>query len=151
MHNFMRFIRQNRKQIIKVALIVAFLIALIQLLNYLAGQNTEVNSSKKSDSIYEESNGTIISDKSAVSGGSISINEIKNVNKKIEEFVKYCNDGKKEEAYSLLSDTCKEKNYPSIESFITYYYEPLFKEKRTYKRNYINNESFISILLYRIL
>ena len=101
MHNLMRFIRQNKKQIIKVALIVAFLILMLQLLNYFAANQTSDYSNSKSD-IYNTSNGTIISDKSAVSGGSISTSEINKVNNKIDEFVKYCNEHNTEEAYEKI-------------------------------------------------
>lgn len=132
MHNLMRFIRQNRKQIIKVALIVAFLILMLQLLNYFAANQTSDYSNSKSD-IYNTSNGTIISDKSAVSGGSISTSEINKVNNKIDEFVKYCNEHNTEEAYNMLSDSCKEELYPDVNDFNSNYYEPLFKEE---KRNY---------------
>lgn len=132
MHNLMRFIRQNKKQIIKVALIVSFLILMLQLLNYFAANQTSDYSNSKSD-IYNTSNGTIISDKSAVSGGSISTSEINKVNNKIDEFVKYCNEHNTEEAYNMLSDSCKEELYPDINDFISNYYEPLFKEE---KRNY---------------
>lgn len=132
MHNLMRFIRQNKKQIIKVALIVAFLILMLQLLNYFAANQTSDYSNSKSD-IYNTSNGTIISDKSAVSGGSISTSEINKVNNKIDEFVKYCNEHNTEEAYNMLSDSCKEELYPDVNDFISNYYEPLFKEER---RNY---------------
>ena len=141
MHNYMRIIRRNRKKIIRVALIVAFLIGLLQLLNYLAGQRVETGSGRRNDDIYKESNGTIITDKSAVSGSKVSAEEIKKVNNKVEEFVNYCNEGKTEEAYNLLSDSCKEEFYPTINSFITYYYEPLFKKgKRTYSiQNWIKD------------
>ena len=132
MHNLMRFIRQNKKQIIKVALIVAFLILMLQLLNYFAANQTSDYSNSKSD-IYNISNGTIISDKSAVSGGSISTSEINKVNNKIDEFVKYCNEHNTEEAYNMLSDSCKEELYPDVNDFNSNYYEPLFKEE---KRNY---------------
>lgn len=132
MHNLMRFIRQNRKQIIKVALIVAFLILMLQLMNYFAANQTSEYSNSKSD-IYNTSNGTIISDKSAVSGGSISTSEINKVNNKISEFIKYCNEHNTEEAYNMLSNSCKEELYPEINDFISNYYEPLFKEE---KRNY---------------
>lgn len=132
MHNFMSYIRQNRKKIIKVALIVAFLILMLQLLNYFAANQTKDYSNSKND-IYNTSNGTIISDKSAVSGGSISISEINKVNNKIDEFVKYCNEHNTEEAYNMISDSCKEELYPDVNDFISNYYEPLFKEE---KRNY---------------
>lgn len=141
MHNFMRYIRQNKKQIIKVALIVASLFGLLQLLNYIAGQEGESVSGNNKSNIYQTSNGTIISDKSAVSGGSVSTKEIKEVGNKIEEFVKYCNEQNTEAAYNLLTDSCKEEFYPSIDSFITYYYEPLFKNgQRTYSiQNWIED------------
>lgn len=141
MHNLMRFIRQNKKQIIKVALIVAFLIGLLQLLNYLARQENKSSSGESKQDIYNTSNGTIISNKSAVSGGSISTSEIKKVNSEIEEFVKYCNENNIEEAYNMLSQSCKEELYQNINDFIEYYYEPLFKdERRTYTiENWTNN------------
>ena len=141
MHNLMRFIRQNRKQIIKVALIVAFLIGLLQLLNYLAGKENKSSSGGSKKDIYNTSNGTIISDKSAVSGGSISTSEIKKVNSEIEEFVKYCNENNTEAAYNMISQACKEELYQKIDDFIAYYYEPLFKEeKRTYTiENWVND------------
>ena len=133
MHNFMRYIRQNRKKIIKVALIAAFLILILQLLNYFAGKETGDNKRSNKSDIYTTSNGTIISDESAVSGGKISTSEIKKVGNKIEEFVKYCNEHNTEEAYNMLSDSCKEEVYPSLDSFISYYYEPLFTNGQ---RNY---------------
>lgn len=141
MHNLMRFIRQNKKQIIKVALIVAFLIGLLQLLNYLARQENKSSSGESKQDIYNTSNGTIISNKSAVSGGSISTSEIKKVNSEIEGFVKYCNENNIEEAYNMLSQSCKEELYQNINDFIEYYYEPLFKdERRTYTiENWTNN------------
>ena len=141
MHKLMRCIRQNRKKIIKVALFVAFLIGLLQLLNSLSGQSNKSSSKGTKNNIYNTSNGTIISDKSAVSGGSIATSEIKKVNNEIEEFVKYCNEKNTEEAYNMISKSCKEELYPNIDKFITYYYEPLFKdETRTYTiENWVND------------
>ena len=42
MHNILRYIRMNKKKLIKVALILAFLIILLQALNYLAGRKQSV-------------------------------------------------------------------------------------------------------------
>ena len=39
MHNIMRFIRQNKKQIIRIAVIAAFLFLILQILNYLTENN----------------------------------------------------------------------------------------------------------------
>lgn len=132
MHNLIRFIRQNKKKITKVVLIVAFIILMLQLLNYLAKVDIESSSNSKSD-IYNTSNGTIISDRSAISGNSVPTSEIEKVNNKIEEFVKYCNEHNTQEAYNMLSDSCKTELYPNMEDFVSYYYEPLFmEEQRTY-------------------
>lgn len=135
MHKFMRFVRQNKKKIIKVALIVAFLFGCLQLLNYVAKSNEnqiEIKSNDKSD-IKNETNGAIVSDKSALSGGSVSTTEIKKVSSKIEEFVGYCNEHDVEKAYDMLSDSCKEELYPSQEYFEENYYNQLFeKGKKTY-------------------
>ena len=54
----------------------------------------------KSD-IKNETNGAIVSDKSAISGGSVSTTEIKKVSSKIEEFVGYCNEHDVEKAYAM--------------------------------------------------
>ena len=135
MHKFMRFVRQNKKKIIKVALIVAFLFGCLQLLNYVAKSNEnqiEIKSNNKSD-IKNETNGAIVSDKSALSGGSVSTTEIKKVSSKIEEFVGYCNEHDVEKAYDMLSDSCKEELYPSQEYFEENYYNQVFeKGKKTY-------------------
>lgn len=132
MHKILRYIRQNTRQIIKVALFVAFLILLIPLLNSITTKSTESKEERKKE-LYEKSNGTIISNKSSVTGGAISNTTMEKVNKIIEEFVKLCNDKNIEGAYNLISDECKEELYPNLESFKEQYYEPLFKnEKRTY-------------------
>ena len=80
MHNIMRFIRQNKKQIIKVALIVAFLFGFLQLLNYIVGRDSsEKTSNKETSEIYNETKGKVVSDKSAISGAKVSTSEIKKV------------------------------------------------------------------------
>lgn len=149
MHNLLRYFRQNRKKIIKVALIVAFLIAILQLLNYLAGRNNNIKfESSNNNNLIKESNGTITSDKSAISGAKISTNEIKNVGNKINEFVDLCNNHKLDEAYNMLSNSCKEILYPDLQNFIQNYYEPLFKEEnKTYTiQNWSGNTYLVKFI-----
>ncbi len=129
MHNIMRFIRQNKKQIIKVALIVAFLFGCLQLLNYLSGKEKDDSSNYYESSIYNETNGTVLSDKSAVSGASVSKSEIKKFNNKIEEFIKYCNESNVEKAYNMISNDCKAELYPNMDDFISNYYNALFENQ----------------------
>ena len=134
MHNFMRYIRQNRKKIIRIAIIVIFLFGLLQLLNYIAKINLKTGKNNSDNTtIYQTSEGTIVSDKSAISGGTISQTAIEEVNNTIKEFVDYCNNHNVEAAYNMLSDNCKEQLYPDIDRFEKNYYQGLFSDgKRTY-------------------
>lgn len=55
MHNIMRFIRQNKKQIIRIAVIAAFLFLILQILNYLTENNKNINvNNNKEQSVYEK-------------------------------------------------------------------------------------------------
>lgn len=126
MHNFLRYVRQNRKKIIKGALIIAFLILMLQLLNHFIKNNSEDNMT--AIDIYNTSNGTIVSDKSAVSGGKLSVTELENVSNKISEFVDLCNNRRVEEAYNLVSNECKEELYQSMDDFVNNYYNALFSD-----------------------
>ena len=51
----------------------------------------------------------------------------------IEQFVDYCNNGKANEAYKMISEDCKKAIFPSIEDFKKNYLQFIFKEKRTAK------------------
>ena len=138
MHNLKKFIHQNKKKIIRIALIVAFLFAILQILNYLAkigviDSNNSDKDRQTSESIYKQTNGTVVSDKSAVSGSQVSSSRIKSVNNTLETFIKYCNYKDIESAYNMLSDSCKQELYPNIDKFRENYYMPLFgEENRTY-------------------
>ena len=123
----------NKKKIIKVALIIAFLFIILQILNFLSGQKNDIQFNNDYSNIQKETNGTIKSDKSAVSGKKVSEKEIKKVGNIINQFVDFCNDKEIEKAYDLLSIQCKEVLYNSIDSFKEGYYGKLFNgEKRTY-------------------
>ena len=149
MHNFKRFIRQNKKKIIKVVLIIAFLFGILQLLNYLSKIgiiNTNSGLSKDTtDNIYKETNGTVVSSKSAVSGSKVSDNKIKSVNSTIEEFIKYCNNHNIQEAYNMLTDECKELLYPDLNTFKTNYIDRIFYITRMYGlENWYDSEGFFT-------
>ena len=133
MHNLLRYIRMNKKKLIKVALILAFLIILLQVLNYLTSKKNAVEYNNDYSNIQNETNGTIKSDKSAVSGKKVSTKEIKEVGNSINSFVDFCNEGKIEEAYELLSQQCREVLYKDTNTFKNDYYEKVFNgENRTY-------------------
>ena len=79
------------------------------------------------------SNKQLISNKSAISGSSISSTKLKKHVDIIDEFFKYCNEGNIDRAYEMLTDECKEVLFPNVETFDSIYYSSLFKEeKKTY-------------------
>ena len=126
MYKLIRFYNQNRKSIIKVILIVAFIILLIQLVNWITKMNKQ--NEKKDDTIIEENNtiNEIVSDKSLISGESLSNNKLKEDTEIINQFVLYCNENNINSAYKLLTDECKQEMFPSIEDFNNIYYSKLF-------------------------
>lgn len=133
MHNLLRYIRMNKSKLIKVALIAAFLIIVLQILNYLAGKNNSIEYSEDYSNIKNETNGTIKSDKSAVSGTRVSESEIKEVGNIINTFVDYCNSEEIDKAYELLSQECKDILYNNLDSFRETYYNRIFNNRnRTY-------------------
>ncbi len=129
MYNLIRFYNQNRKKIIKIILVIVFIIGLIQLLDFFSKRENknedvinEINKTKYSN--------TVISDKSAISGSSVSENKLKKDTDIINDFFKYCKNGNIESAYNLLTDECKEEMYTTIDDFKTMYYDVIFNGER---------------------
>ena len=144
MHNLIRYIRQNRKKIIGIAIIIAFLFIILQILNNLSKNNKKIEMNTANQNIFDKTNGIIRSDRSMVSGGSVSEKTMKNVNETVKEFVDKCNENKPEEAYDMLTDNCKEAVYPNYEDFYENYYKNLFENnKKTYSIENWSRDIFI--------
>lgn len=124
-NNFKRFFNKNIRNIGITIIVVIFVIGAIQLLNYIAKQNKGntniVEYTEKRGQAYSILSDTTVSE---------TKNE-KNVDL-IDEFINYCNNGKTEEAYNLLTDECKELYYPTINEFIKNYYNRVFTEPKTH-------------------
>ena len=131
MYKLIRFFNQNRKRIIRIILIIVFLLVLIQLLNYFAKNKNDDNNMQKNDIEINNfiNKQELVSDKSAISGKSISQNKLENDTNVINEFLNYCNKGNIESAYELLTNECKEEMFPTIESFKNIYYKNIFNEE----------------------
>lgn len=69
----------------------------------------------------------------------------------IEKFLKYCADDNIKEAYSMLSENCKNGLYPTQEQFKTKYYNKIFNQKRETKVEIIDNETYKITFLEDIL
>lgn len=131
MNRLIRFYNKNRKMIWMYILIIVAGITLLQILNSYAkvvnnnNNKRQVSSATtKKDSIkqnYSITNNETI-DKSA--------NDV--LVEKIDDFIKYCNNGFIEQAYNLLSDDCKNELYKNKEEFEKKYYKNIFGKKRIY-------------------
>lgn len=134
MYKLIRFYNQNRKKILKIILIIVFIIGIIQLLNYFA-KNNKGNDINKNNTINENTNirQEVISNKSAVSGDTVSNIKLNNDTEVINQFVKYCNEQNINAAYELLSSDCKQEMFPALIDFNNIYYSKLFNgDKKTY-------------------
>lgn len=148
MYKLIRIFNQNRKQIIKVILIIVFAFGILQLLNQLekikrTSQLNNVSSENISNNINNnkiETN-SLISDKSLISGGSISSSKLNEDKELIDLFMYYCNNKDIDKAYELISEECKSEMFPSLEDFDKYYYGKIFngQEKNHTVENWIND------------
>lgn len=131
MNKIIRYYNQNRRKILSIIVVITFVFILLQFFNYLAANSTKnvnVNTSiTESQNIGKDN----INTNSALEGvmGGVSTQKEANI---IEQFIQYCNQGKKEEAYNMLSKDCKESMYPQISNFIENYYQNNFIESKSY-------------------
>lgn len=150
MHNIRHFYYQNKEKIWKVVLLIAFLLGIIYFLNSRAiseSNNTSGTIQKPNQEIYQdEQNKTYISDKSAISGGTIYESEVEKINNTISKFLQHCKNGNAEQAYSMLSADCKESEYSTLEEFQEKYLKSNFDKESIYEiENWINNTYKITI------
>ena len=72
---------------------------------------------------------TIGSDSSALSGDDLTSSQIEMLDI-IEQFAEYCNNGNVEEAYSFLSNECKDEMYKTLNDFKVSYYDQVFEGEK---------------------
>ncbi|MCI8641740.1 MAG: hypothetical protein HFJ59_07770 [Clostridia bacterium] len=130
MYNLIRFFNQNRKKIFWIILIIVSLLLLMQLLDWIAQNKTKqemiiVNNSSSNDKADE-----LVTDKSLVSGETISSSYLNSATDVINEFVNYCNKEELQKAYDMLTDECKEVMFSNINSFKKIYYDGNFKGEK---------------------
>ena len=135
MYKLIRFYNQNREKVFKIILIIVFIIGIIQLLNYFAKKNQNSNNNIQKNNIItnSESKQELVSNKSAISGESVSETSLEKATDVIAKFFKYCNEGNIESAYGILTEECKEVMFPTIKDFKNIYYLDNFNgENKTY-------------------
>ena len=149
MHNLRHFYYQNKENIWKVVLIIAFLLWIIYFINN--SYNTEeklnnVSSTQANNMYFDNENKTYISDKAAISGSTISKTEVNKINNTINKFLQYCKNGNVQEAYNMISADCKENEYKALEKFNEKYIKDKFGKESIYQiEKWINDTYKISI------
>ena len=93
MGNLRRYYYANKTKIWRGILIVAFILVIIQVLNYFQGKkNTKVNNVSKTNTINTITNNTsLTTDKSALGTGSVSESQLKSDINIIDGFLSLCN------------------------------------------------------------
>lgn len=131
MNNLIRYYNQNRKKIWIAILVIVFLLVMIQLYNNYYKYQNELNIAN--NNVTENTTKDYTNESQAMVQGSITSKGKQNeFGELVEEFLTYCVDGNPSEAYKLLSNDCKEKLYPTEETFETNYYSTKFDSKKNY-------------------
>lgn len=129
MNKLFRLYNQNRILILTTFIVIALIIIVIQILNSILSQKRE------KDSLNKGNNANIAGAISKNNTSVITGKKVENNNEKIDvikEFVKYCNEGKIENAYNMLTEDCKQRIYPSMRDFKEGYYDKIFYINRMY-------------------
>ena len=100
MNRIIRYFNQNRKKVYISLIIIVFLFGLLQLLNVMAKNKKEEEKDTSGINEIMQNNKSIVSNKSAVSGTSISEKKLKKDTDVIDNFFKNCNEGNIDNAYS---------------------------------------------------
>lgn len=130
MNKIIRFYNQNRKEFFMIIIIIIFILGLIQFFNKLAEeqkeQETQNNTNTYASEAYKEESQTIVSEKSIPAEESGKSGNI------IDNFMISCTSGNTSEAYNLLSDDCKNAEFPTLDEFENFYYKPKFSTPKSY-------------------
>lgn len=142
-NKFTRYINQNIRNIIIVIIIILFVVSGIKLLNNIVKEkreNEQLKGPEKKVTYVEEKQS-----KAAISNEKIDKEKTtKNINV-INEFINYCNSGKVEDAYALISDECKSIYYKTVEDFREYYYNQVFNTTKLVDlQAWINNKKGVT-------
>lgn len=117
------FIRNNKKKIEKIAKMFGILILVgIGLAMSIRNRNSRSEGTSK-NTIYNPT-------KTIIAGENVETEDFKQEENLINTFVEFCNNNKIQEAYDLLTDECKKKMYPDLESFKKNYYSIIFDQKK---------------------
>ncbi len=149
MQKLLRYLRQNKKRILITIGVIAFVILIIHFFSAMAGynlkqkNNNKINNTKIDQSVNPTEviiGGTKISNEKAEENGSF-----------IKQFVEYCNQKKYQEAFNMLSSSCKKEVFNNnVDSFKQNYANKIFDTNKTYNISLwaTGNKSYIYQVKY---
>lgn len=121
---FSLFWRNNKEKIKQIAKLIGFITLISVIASMIFSRlNTTGNNAENVTTIYNPS-------KTIISGSNVSKKEYEKEENLVKTFVEYCNNQQIQEAYNLLTNECKEKMYPNIETFKNNYYDVIFNQNR---------------------
>ena len=127
--NIFRYYNQNRKNIWLVIIAIIILIIAIQVINnIIENQNVQTSNNTINEKEYENNLNINI----LISNESVEEDE-KLI---IDQFIRYCNAGKIQDAYNLLTQNCKNELFPTIEDFKKNYYNIYFLNTKLYSKEH---------------
>lgn len=144
------FVKNKIKIIMAVILIlVIFLVnRLFVFIEMINRQNTSLEESiiSSSSKVPQYNSIALDSTDSVTMGSDMSQNQTELL-RIIDQFITYCNEQRVDEAYSILSDECKEELYPNVDDFRNSYYNKVFNghKKNVSIENWNENIYKISI------
>lgn len=129
-----RIYNQNKKSIWRIFGIVAFLLLLLYLVNFLVGKKSglEVNEGINNNLITKDNKYkdiTISNENSVISKERVSENNREFLSV-IDDFFDFCNRKDYEKAYNLIAEECKKEMYPKIDDFIENYCQRVFENSK---------------------
>ena len=135
MHRFLRWYNENRIKFWMGLGIIAFIFVILQVFNQYAAMEFEQKKNNISNRNSSTNESTTISktEKSVITGKSISKTQDTINLSVIKQFVDYCNNKEIDKAYDMLTDECKEIMYPTLRWFGTEYWNRIFYIERMYK------------------
>lgn len=130
------FYKNNKEKISKFIKVFGLLILIGIALANSVGKNSNKNESINDGTIYTPT-------KTVISGKDVDKEEYKKEENLVKTFVEYCNNSKIQEAYNLLTEECKEKLYPNIETFKKNYYDVIFNQNREVNlQSWVTNKNY---------
>lgn len=128
MHRIIRWYNKNRKMFWIIVFIAIIVINIPRVLN-------EYAKDKKGKSSSISNNTTTYNNESysIISGETVEKEKNKENTDIINSFIEYCNRGETENAYEILSDSCKQNLYPTVNEFKDKYYNKIFNNKKSYE------------------